>query len=80
MTPLEAKLADILATVLDVPLASLGRDSSPATIEHWDSIAHLRLILAVEEAFGVMFDEAEIPELNSFGVIADTLAARSVTV
>ncbi len=39
----------------------------------WDSIAHLRLIMAVEREFGVQFETEDIPKLTSFSLLAQKL-------
>lgn len=38
--------------------------SSPDTIESWDSLQHMKLILAVEEAFGVQFSDRDIVSIK----------------
>lgn len=66
------RLRAVMAGVLDLdPLqidGSFSRDSVPA----WDSLGHLRLITAVEEAFGIRFTMKEVGELDRF----DKLCAR----
>lgn len=48
-------------------------DASSYTVEGWDSIAHLRLVLALEGEFGIQFQAEEIPELVSFRAIRQRL-------
>ena len=52
---------------------SLGVDASVVVpglkyneIEGWDSIGHMSLIAALEEAFGISMDAADIVEFGSF--------------
>ena len=35
-------------------------------IEEWDSVGHMTLIAAIEEAFDIMFDTDDIIDLSSF--------------
>jgi acyl carrier protein len=35
-------------------------------IPEWDSVGHMALIAALEEAFGIMFDTDDIIDLSSF--------------
>ena len=35
-------------------------------IEAWDSVGHMGLIAAIEEAFGIMMDADDIVDLSSF--------------
>jgi len=46
--PIFDRVRDIAADVLQVDSASIGADSSPETIETWDSVQNLNLVLAVE--------------------------------
>jgi len=70
------KLADIVATTLELPIDMIDDALSSETAESWDSIRHLTLILAVEDAFGFTFDELQIPELTSFPNLLRAVEAR----
>jgi len=50
-----------------VPAERITADSSPQTLEAWDSIQHLNLVLAVEEKFGVQLSPEEIEQMKSIG-------------
>lgn len=54
--------------VLGVPADVLG--GSRADIPQWDSLKHVALLFAVEDACGVRFDAAELSELDSTAAIA----------
>ena len=43
----------IVSDVLGAPLTAIGDDSSPDTIDGWNSLAHLNLVLALEAEFEV---------------------------
>jgi acyl carrier protein len=61
---LERVLA-LAADVFQVPEASLGPNSSPDTIETWDSLHHLSFVLALEQEFGIQISPEEIEQLLS---------------
>lgn len=46
-----------------------AREASAQTVDGWDSIAHVRLVMALEGEFDVQFEAEEIPELVSFATI-----------
>jgi acyl carrier protein len=48
------------------PSAGLSREDDP----NWDSLKHVEIILSVESATGVRFDEIELAELDSVGAIS----------
>ena len=44
----EQKLKEIIASVFKVDASSINNETSPDTIENWDSLNHLNLVLALE--------------------------------
>ena len=76
---------DAAAIVAEAPAAAaklrqtLRRtQSGPGTIDTWDSLAHLSIITAVEERFGVKFSMADVGNIASFETLAKLLAERQV--
>ena len=67
---IETALIEVLGTVLGHPVnASVSRASESG----WDSLKHIQIIFAVEEKFGVLFKEEEIPTLDSLVNIREKL-------
>ena len=64
-----------MAAVFGVSPGEISDDSSLHEIAAWDSIKHLNLVLALEEEFDIRFEEAEIPSLVNFKIIAATIKA-----
>ena len=60
---LDHRLMAVFESVLGPEARELPDDAGPGSLEVWDSVNHLSLILAIEAEFGVQFDTAEIPEL-----------------
>lgn len=50
----------VISQVMKVPLEEINEDSSPETIDAWDSLKHMNVILALEEEFGVHFTDEQI--------------------
>ena len=69
-----AQACEIIGDALGLP--PVPADASPESIEAWDSIAHLNIVMALESAFGVTFDPDEIPELVSPRAIAHRVEAK----
>ncbi len=75
-SPLATRVYGIVADVLNVPVAEVGPESSPETVENWDSVHHLNLILALEQAFDLQLDPEEIDAMNSVKQILALLAQK----
>lgn len=65
----EEKLKSIVAIVLEVDPEEIDNNSSMDTIESWDSLKHMDLILALEEEFGVSVPDEEAGDLTSYTLI-----------
>ena len=70
----------MIETVLDALRVVLKTDVNADTSVHntpqWDSLRHIEVIFAVEDATGVQFDEAELSELNSVARIVAAVQAK----
>lgn len=60
----------IASDVFGVPADTITAESSPQSIESWDSMQHLNLVLAIEERFGVRFEPEEMEEMKNVGAAA----------
>jgi acyl carrier protein len=67
------KLKQVMAAVLRVPAAEIDDQTSPDSVEAWSSLAHLDLILAIEEEFGVTIPDEEVGDLTSYRLLRLTL-------
>lgn len=70
------QVKDTAADVLGVPAASLTGASSPESVESWDSVQHLSLVMALEQRFNVSFDPDEIEKMRSIQSMADELSRK----
>jgi acyl carrier protein len=71
-------LRKLVADALQLPLAEVPTTASSETLEAWDSLRHLDIILAVESAANIKFATAEIVELTSLEKMVAALAARGL--
>ena len=62
--------------IFGVPAAKLTADSSPDTVESWDSVQHLNLILALESEFKLHFEPEEIDRMKTIGDVSALVAAK----
>jgi acyl carrier protein len=70
------RVRGLAADVLLVDTAKLTAESSPQSIESWDSVQHLNLVLALEESFGLQFAPEEMDKMKTLGQMADVVAAK----
>ncbi len=70
---MKQRVLRIVSNVLGQPVESLDGASSPDTVESWDSLNHMNLVLALEEEFGVQFSDDQIMQLLSVDAIIAAL-------
>jgi acyl carrier protein len=71
-------VGDVVARVFGVASDSIDASSSPESVEGWDSMGHLNLVAALEEAFGVSIDIGDAMEMVSVQRIREILSAYGV--
>ena len=69
-------LATVFSDVFDGEPFDFSDDLSSEGMESWDSLGHIRLIMATEEAFGVSFTIDEIEELTTVRHFIDRISAK----
>lgn len=73
------KLILTFAQTLQIEPTRVTDDLSYNAIAEWDSVGHMSLIAALEEAFGVMLDTDDIIDLSSVAQAKTILAKYDVT-
>ena len=66
---MDDKIRAIMAEVLRLPVDRIGADAAIGTVPNWDSTAHMRMMIALEDEFGVELDESRMIEMTSFARI-----------
>jgi acyl carrier protein len=69
----------IFREVFDRPTLAITEATRAADVEGWDSFAHINLIVALEEAFGVSFSTQEVGEMQCVGDLLRLLTQKGVT-
>jgi acyl carrier protein len=65
----EAKLKQVMATVLGVSPDAIGPQTSQDTLKAWDSLKHMNLVLALEQSFDVEIPDEDAAEITSYALI-----------
>jgi acyl carrier protein len=71
-----AQVQAIASDIFGVPASKITADSSPETVETWDSMQHLNLVLAVEEKFGLQLSPEEIEAMKSVSAVAELVEKK----
>ncbi len=63
---MEERIKGIMEDILDVEAGEIGDEFHRDDVDAWDSMNHLRMITALEEAFDIRFTMDEIEEIESY--------------
>ncbi|MPR11731.1 acyl carrier protein [Microvirga tunisiensis] len=74
---LHESLEKIFRDVFNDESLTLEDEMSADDREDWDSVAHLNLIFAIEEAFDVSFSGSEINKLRNVGDLKTLIRTKS---
>jgi long-chain acyl-CoA synthetase len=59
------EVCELAASVFRVPVESLDADSSPSSVEGWDSFSQLALVIEAESRFGVSIPASRVASLRT---------------
>ncbi len=70
------RLNEVFRDVFDDDEIEVEADTTADDIEDWDSLAHINLISAVEEEFGIRFKMGEVSTMEDVGEMVDIIKDR----
>jgi acyl carrier protein len=73
---IETRVKQVAADVFNLPASRISRETSPQSVEKWDSVEHLSFVLALEAAFGVQLEPEDIEQIRSVGGAIDVVRRK----
>lgn len=71
------RMQRVFCEVFEDDSLQLSANDSPATIPDWDSFAHVKLIIGLEEEFGIKFTVDEVAETKTVEGLKRIIASRT---
>ena len=69
-------LNEIFQEVFDDEDIVVDAGTNSDTIEDWDSLEHINLVVAIEKAFGLKFSMDEVTGMKNVGEMVEIIKAR----
>jgi acyl carrier protein len=66
----------VAAELFDVPSQQLSAESSPETIEGWDSVRQLDLVLELEQRFKIRIEPEDLEQMQTLGQVAELVRKK----
>jgi len=70
------KLAGVIRDVFDDDSLVVTDSTTADDVDEWDSANHVRLIIAIEEEFGVRFGSDEMAAPETVGQLVDLIRSK----
>lgn len=66
-----------MCDVFDVDDLQINDSTTAQDIEEWDSLSHIRLIVAIEQHFGIKFTSLEVEGFKSVGDLVAAIRKKT---
>ena len=76
MSDILDELQPIFQDVFDDESLEIFHESSGETIDGWDSLAHINLVVAIEQEFGIRFALGELETLKDVGDMVELIQTK----
>jgi acyl carrier protein len=71
-----SSVTEIMRDVFDLDDLDVSLETTAEDVEEWDSLSHIRLIVASERKFGFKFKNSEIESLKNVGELVNLVAIK----
>ena len=76
MTEMQSRILDVIAETLMIDADDLSQGAAMGVVPEWTSFAHLSLMAAIEEAFGIELSMDEMSKATSLETLTSTVKAK----
>lgn len=77
-TQLSERVRATVAATLDLPDAAVTSETSAENCDVWDSLAHVNVMMAIEQTFGIQLEVEDFMLMTSVERITEHLEAHGV--
>ena len=74
------KLQGVFREVFDDSELAIVPEMTAQDVQEWDSFNHVNLVVALEEAFSVVFSSEEIANMTNVGDLVERLKTKGVSI
>lgn len=71
-----ARFSEVFSDTMDLDDPELSDSTTADDFYEWDSLSHVRLIVALERSFGIKFSNSEIESFKRVGDLIDAIKAK----
>ena len=75
---MQQRIQSVFQEIFDNPSLVIADEMSAKDIPEWDSLAQVKLIIALEEEFGTKFTTNEVAEMSCVGDLKRALQGKGI--
>jgi acyl carrier protein len=72
----QEKVIQVLINIFQVSPDKISTETTSDNVENWDSMNHINMILALEQEFGISYDEEQAVSMLSVGEIIEVTKGK----
>lgn len=72
------RVREVVAATLKLPVDRVGADAAIDVLPEWDSVAHVNLMMSIEQEFDLFLEVEDFARLTSVEAIAEFVAQARV--
>tara|TARA_Y100000294_G_C8240694_1_gene210645 strand:- start:119 stop:358 length:240 start_codon:yes stop_codon:yes gene_type:complete len=73
---IQEKVIQVLVNIFQVSPDKISTETTSDNVENWDSMNHINMILALEQEFGISYDEEQAVSMLSVGEIIEVTKGK----
>jgi|TARA_B110000008_G_scaffold267105_1_gene293939 acyl carrier protein len=73
---MDKKLKKIFSKIIGIKESSIKPRTSPKNTKKWDSLAHMNLVMALENELKIKFTDNEITEMLTFELVREIIVNK----
>ena len=70
---------EVMLDVFDLDDLTISEATVAKDVPDWDSLSHIRLVVAIEKHFGIRFSTAEIESFGNVGALVEAISAKTAS-
>lgn len=70
------KIESVVTEILGRPVSGLSDSTTAESIDGWDSLSHIQIVVALEKEFSIRFSAAELIDYQNIGALADGIERK----
>ncbi len=73
---MKSRIKNVMAAVFEISVEEINDQTSSNSIDSWDSLKLMNLVVSLEEEFDIQFDDQDIVEMSNFKLICDIIMQK----